>query len=331
MSDFIEIIEDSSLPTGEIVVVDEGSLGLTQFTEGYYNGQPLFIEDNHATEIEPARKKIIRVGTNVNSFAEDVVNPNSIKWIGVDIKDYQYDQDGNTVYDENGEPLLKTKTVEIPDLNLYFKENARKFSAIDFTKEQLKAIDNILFSNDSTYKLDQEFLYGNSRLKGKYYSSLFNKTSHYLELFNVKHSYTDFQDQFHKVRFNEEDFELELDLKPELITTVYNPTVNFADSDTTLSLVSSKQENGSLIETFTMVEKNSIYNGHTSIYDPTKFNEELYDGASGEWGRLTRTFEVVKKDGVESSRKLIDYDLNPATNHTLLQGIRGGFRHVPSK
>lgn len=76
MSDFIEIIEDSSLPTGEIVVVDEGSLGLTQFTEGYYNGQPLFIEDNHATEIEPARKKIIRVGTNVNSFAEDVVNPN---------------------------------------------------------------------------------------------------------------------------------------------------------------------------------------------------------------------------------------------------------------
>lgn len=331
MSDFIEIIEDSSLPTGEIVVVDEGSLGLTQFTEGYYNGQLIFIEDNHATEIEQPRKKIIRVGTNANSFAEDVVNPNSIKWMGVEIKDYQYDQDGNTVYDETGEPVLQTITVDIPDLNLYFKENARKYSAIDFTKEQLKAIDNILFSNDSTYKLDEEYLYGTHRLKGEYYSSLFNKTSHYLELFNVKHSYTDFQDQFHNVRFNEEDFELELDLKPELITTVYNPTVNFAYAEPTLTLIDSKYEKGSLIETFTMIEETSIDPGYTSNLDPTKFHEELTEWIDGEFGKLTRIFEVVKKDGVESSRKLIDYDLTPSIMSTILEGIRGGFRVTGGK
>ncbi|MGO4940774.1 G5 domain-containing protein [Fundicoccus sp. Sow4_D5] len=331
MSDFIEIIEDSSLSTGEIVVVDEGSLGLTQFSVAYYNGQPLFIEDNHATEIEQPRKKIIRVGTNANSFAEDVVNPNSIKWMGVEIKDYQYDQDGNTVYDETGEPVLQTITVDIPDLNLYFKENARKFSAIDLTQDQLKAIDKILNAGDSSYKLDEEYLYGTHRLKGEYYSSLFNKTSHYLELFNVKHSYTDFQDQFHNVRFNEDDFELELDLKPELITTVYNPTVNFAYAEPTLTLIDSKYEKGSLIETFTMIEETSIDPGYTSILDPTKFYEELTEWIDGEFGKLTRTFEVVKKDGIASSRKLIDYDLNPATNHTLLQGIRGGFGHVPSK
>ena len=331
MSDFIEIIEDSSLPTGEIVVVDEGSLGATQFTEGYYNEMRLYVEDNQATEIEPARKRIIRVGTNLNSFAEDVINPNTIKWIKGEFKDYLYDPDGFTVYDENGEPVLKTITVDIPDLNLYFKENARKFSAIDFTKEQLRAIDNILFSNDSTYKLDKEFLYGNYRLKGEYYSSLFNKTSHYLELFNIDHSYIEYQNDLSKVRFNEEDFEFELDLKPELITTVYKPTINFAYPETTLSLVDSKYENGSLIETFTIIEENYISPGHTSIYDPTLFDDELYEWTSSELGMLTRTFEVVKKDGVESSRKLIEYDLKPATNSTSLEGIRGGRRVTGGK
>ena len=286
----------------------------------------LYVEDNQATEIEPARKRIIRVGTNLNSFAEDVINPNTIKWIKGEFKDYLYDPDGFTVYDENGEPVLKTITVDIPDLNLYFKENARKFSAIDFTKEQLRAIDNILFSNDSTYKLDKEFLYGNSRLKGEYYSSLFNKTSHYLELFNIDHSYIEYQNDLSKVRFNEEDFEFELDLKPELITTVYKPTINFAYPETTLSLVDSKYENGSLIETFTIIEENYISPGHTSIYDPTLFDDELYEWTSSELGMLTRTFEVVKKDGVESSRKLIEYDLKPATNSTSLEGIRGGRR-----
>ena len=103
-------------------------------------------------------KKIIRVGTNSNSFTEDVVNPNTINWIKGEFKDYLYAPDGSMVYDETGEPVLQTITVDIPDLNLYFKENARKFSAIDFTEDQLKAIDKILNAGDSSYKLDEEYL-----------------------------------------------------------------------------------------------------------------------------------------------------------------------------
>lgn len=247
----------------------------------------------------------------------------------VDIEVDELDEDGNYVLDESGLIKQKVVAIDIPDLNHYFKDNARKSSSIDFTYEQYWAIYTLLTSPDSEYKLDENYIYGydvengkSPKIKSEYLYTLFNKQTLYSDLFTVEHS-RPFQSQpFSKLRFNKEDFEFEVDLGPELIINKYDPTFGYTEESFTT--ISKNIENGKTVETIKLVENTTIHNGFELTLDPTKFKEEYFHSIQGKEGKLIRTYELSMIDGVETNRQLIDYELTPSQTNITVQGIRNG-------
>lgn len=228
LSEHITFIEDVNLATGEILVINEGKMGNWSqgIKEYYYNGEIIdreFVEDVKKEEVI---KQIVKVGVNPNKFTSDVSNPKNIKWIDYKLSEVELDENGDFVYDENHEVKFKTIDVKIPDLNHYFKENVKKFSSIAFDDYQLDAISEIIFRSDSEYKLDEEFfcdnanegdLYGERRLKGKYFNSLLTKQQFYKKLFLVNNA-KDIENNYYQngFKFNEDDFEFEAIVRPDI-------------------------------------------------------------------------------------------------------------------